>query len=156
MEQAKKLENRKRILTVLVIEAGVMLELAKRGALVPQELPYSELQGILLKHLRLVQDMSQEGLAEKSGVSTATIVNLEGGKHRAQRSTIKALAAALGVSEKLLDPSDALVETPGYLVEGAVKELRDRMVDRMYDHQDFRLEIDKDWPLEEWEKAGAG
>jgi len=118
-----------------MVWTGVLLELAERGAKVPQDLSYEELQGILLKQVRLVKHMSQERLAEKSGVSTPTIIHLERGKHKAQRSTLKALAAALGWPEDDLDPRWAFFERPEdrWFQTGLRLDILDRGVERARD-----------------------
>ena len=56
----------------------------------------------LLRSLRERAALSQEDLAEKSGVSRATIADLEAGKRPARPSTRRKLADALGVEPKAL------------------------------------------------------
>ncbi len=51
-----------------------------------------------LRELREHAALSQEDLAEKSGVSRATIADLEADKRPARPSTRRKLAEALGVS----------------------------------------------------------
>lgn len=56
-------------------------------------------------HLRELRDrasLSQEELAEKSGVSRATIAELEAGKRAAQPKTRRKIAEALGVEPREL------------------------------------------------------
>ena len=50
-----------------------------------------------LRQVREQQVMTQEELAEKSGVTQATISRLEHGAHDARMSTIRKVAKALGV-----------------------------------------------------------
>jgi len=50
-----------------------------------------------LKMLRRLQAMSQEELAEESGVGRATISRIERGETGAHGRTLRRLAAALGV-----------------------------------------------------------
>lgn len=50
-----------------------------------------------LKRIRESHFLTQLELAEKSGVHRVTIANLEGGQEEARFSTIRKLAAALGV-----------------------------------------------------------
>ena len=51
-----------------------------------------------LRALREQAALSQEGLAKESGVSRATIADLEAGKRPARPSTRRKLAKALGVT----------------------------------------------------------
>jgi transcriptional regulator with XRE-family HTH domain len=51
-----------------------------------------------LRELRDRAALSQEDLAQRSGVSRATIADLEAGKRPARPSTRRKLAKALGVS----------------------------------------------------------
>jgi transcriptional regulator with XRE-family HTH domain len=53
--------------------------------------------GLRLKELRQQAGLTQSQLAEKAGVSTAGIANLEQGRHEPGWSTVLALAAALDV-----------------------------------------------------------
>src|SRR5215469_11575627 len=54
--------------------------------------------GDLLRHHRRARGLTQEELAERSGVSAATISLLERGRtHAAQRFTVRALSAALAL-----------------------------------------------------------
>jgi transcriptional regulator with XRE-family HTH domain len=55
-----------------------------------------------LRNLRRRAVMSQEDLAEKSGVARDTISKLETGQRRAYPSTIRKLAAGLDVEPQLL------------------------------------------------------
>ena len=52
----------------------------------------------LLRAHRLVAGMTQEGLAERSGISPRSIQQLEAGMVRPRRSTVASLADALGLS----------------------------------------------------------
>ena len=55
--------------------------------------------GRLLKHFRLAAGLSQEGLAERAGVSWRTISDLERGVKQGPRpSTLRLLAEALALS----------------------------------------------------------
>jgi transcriptional regulator with XRE-family HTH domain len=53
--------------------------------------------GSQLRALRLARVMTQDMLAEKAGVSRATVIRLEAGEIAARISTIRKLAEALGV-----------------------------------------------------------
>lgn len=57
--------------------------------------------GTLLRQYRLSAGLTQEGLAEQSGVSTHAISVLESGRRRPRLSSATRLAMALG-----LDPAD--------------------------------------------------
>lgn len=52
-----------------------------------------------LKKIREEMNLTQEELAEKSGISVRTIQRIESGT-KPKGYTLKALAAALGISEK--------------------------------------------------------
>ena len=54
--------------------------------------------GFKIKEVRKSLKMSQEELAEKSGISRGTIVALEAGTERVTTKTLVALAAAMNVS----------------------------------------------------------
>jgi len=56
-----------------------------------------------LRRIRERQALSQAELAERSGVSRATIVSLESGRAGAQYGTIRKIAQALGV-----EPADLM------------------------------------------------
>ena len=56
-----------------------------------------------LRRIRQRQVLSQAELAERSGVSRATIVSLESGRAGAQYGTIRKIAQALGV-----EPADLM------------------------------------------------
>jgi len=58
-----------------------------------------------LKRLRLRKALTQRELAEKSGVALATINRIETGLQKGRISTIRKLAAVLGV-----DPGELLEE----------------------------------------------
>jgi len=73
-----------------------------------------------LRNLRRRAVMSQEDLAEKSGVARDTISKLESGQRGAYPSTIRKLAAGLDVEPRmLLGGVEYLEEEPA---EGASKE----------------------------------
>jgi DNA-binding XRE family transcriptional regulator len=63
-----------------------------------------------LRRIRESQFLSQQELADRSGIHRVTIANLEGGRKEARFSTLRKLAAALGV-----EPA-ALVQT--HLADG--------------------------------------
>ena len=56
-----------------------------------------------LRNLRLKRHLSQEKLAELSGVSRTTIIAMEKGKHPFQPLTLQKLADALGVEPNEVD-----------------------------------------------------
>ena len=56
--------------------------------------------------------MSQQGLATAAGVSRASIVNIENGRHRVQLHVLYDIARALGVSPSELLPRPASAEVP--------------------------------------------
>lgn len=56
-----------------------------------------------LRTVRAFRDMSQDELAEKSGVNQATIAMLERGHRQPRRGTVEKLAAALGVAVETLE-----------------------------------------------------
>jgi transcriptional regulator with XRE-family HTH domain len=60
-----------------------------------------------LKAVRQRKLLTQQDLAKKAGVSRPTVVRIEGGLEDPFPSTIKKLAAALGVDpEALMEPED--------------------------------------------------
>jgi transcriptional regulator with XRE-family HTH domain len=61
-----------------------------------------EVDGQRLRELRVQRALSLRALGERSGVSFATINNLENGKRPARLATIRKLADALGVEPKEL------------------------------------------------------
>jgi XRE family transcriptional regulator, regulator of sulfur utilization len=61
-----------------------------------------EVDGQRLRELRVQRALSLRALGEKSGVSFATINNLENGNRPARLVTIRKLADALGVEPKEL------------------------------------------------------
>jgi transcriptional regulator with XRE-family HTH domain len=60
---------------------------------------------IRLRELRNLAFLTQRELAERAGLTQASVARLETGKHRARPSTARRLAAALGV-----EPKDLVVE----------------------------------------------
>jgi XRE family transcriptional regulator, regulator of sulfur utilization len=61
-----------------------------------------EVDGERLRQLRVERALSLRALGERSGVTFATINNLENGNRRARLVTIRKLADALGVEPKEL------------------------------------------------------
>ncbi len=61
-----------------------------------------EVDGERLRELRVQRALSLRALGERSGVTFATINNLENGNRPARLSTIRKLANALGVEPKEL------------------------------------------------------
>jgi transcriptional regulator with XRE-family HTH domain len=61
-----------------------------------------EVDGQRLRELRVQQALSLRALGERSGVSFATINNLENGNRPARLATIRKLAEALGVEPREL------------------------------------------------------
>ncbi len=61
-----------------------------------------EIDGQRLRELRVQRALSLRALGERSGVSFATINNLENGNRPARLVTIRKLADALGVEPKEL------------------------------------------------------
>ena len=57
---------------------------------------------IKLREWRLRKVMTQEELSQLSGVTEATISRLESGQHEARISTVRKLAAALGIEPQAL------------------------------------------------------
>ena len=55
-----------------------------------------------LRRARRDQALSQQDLSAATGVAQATLSDLEGGKRGARASTVRKLAAALGVEPKAL------------------------------------------------------
>ncbi len=55
-----------------------------------------------LRAVRAYRDMGQDELAERSGVDQASISLLERGRRRPRPSTVRKLAAALGVEPETL------------------------------------------------------
>ena len=55
-----------------------------------------------LRELRQKKLLTQAELAEMAGVRSATIADLERGKHRPRPSTIRKIAAALGIRPEAL------------------------------------------------------
>ena len=56
-----------------------------------------------LRQLRESKFISQEDLAKRSGVATATINRLENGYHKPRFVTIRKLAKALGIEPNVID-----------------------------------------------------
>ena len=88
-----------------LIGKSLILEVLERGAEFPDELTSDELAGILIKNTRMWHGWSQPELAKRSGVRVETISRLEHGQRQAQHSTIGALARALDVDPRQLDPA---------------------------------------------------
>jgi transcriptional regulator with XRE-family HTH domain len=74
-----------------------------------------------LRNFRLRAVMSQEQLAERSGVARDTISKLETGQRKAYPSTVRKLAAGLEVEPRMLvggveylerEPSEEMTERP--------------------------------------------
>jgi transcriptional regulator with XRE-family HTH domain len=63
---------------------------------------FTEVDGMRLRRLRRENALSQQALAERSGVSADTIVKLERGQREAQPQTLGRLAEALGVEPREL------------------------------------------------------
>jgi transcriptional regulator with XRE-family HTH domain len=84
---------------------SLILEVLERGAEYPDELAADVLTGILIKLTRQWSGLSQPELARRSGVRVETISRLEHGQRQAQHSTIGALARALKVDPRQLDPA---------------------------------------------------
>jgi XRE family transcriptional regulator, regulator of sulfur utilization len=61
-----------------------------------------EVDGQRLRELRVQRALSLRALGERSGVSFATINNLENGNRPARLATIRKLAEALGVEPREL------------------------------------------------------
>jgi XRE family transcriptional regulator, regulator of sulfur utilization len=61
-----------------------------------------EVDGERLRQLRVERALSLRALGERSGVTFATINNLENGNRPARLATIRKLAEALGVEPKEL------------------------------------------------------
>ena len=61
-----------------------------------------EVDGQRLRQLRVERALSLRALGDRSGVTFATINNLENGKRPARLATIRKLAEALGVEPKEL------------------------------------------------------
>lgn len=62
---------------------------------------------IRLREVRLRKVLTQEELAQRSGVAEATISRIETGQQEARISTIRKLAAALGV-----EPGELIIQEP--------------------------------------------
>lgn len=60
-----------------------------------------------LQRLRQAAFLTQQELADRAGLTKASVNRLEGGRHRARISTVRRLAAALGVepTELALGPA---------------------------------------------------
>ena len=59
-----------------------------------------------LRVYRAARGLSQEQLAQRAGVSVATLGRLERGTHRPREATVRVLASALGVSVQALFPEE--------------------------------------------------
>ncbi len=66
-----------------------------------------EVDGQRLRELRVQRALSLRALGERSGVTFATINNLENGNRPARLATIRKLAEALGVEPKELMKGDS-------------------------------------------------
>jgi transcriptional regulator with XRE-family HTH domain len=62
---------------------------------------------VKLRSVRERQFVTQEELAQRTGMSRATISRIEGGQQRPRISTVRKLAAALGVPPETLIDWDA-------------------------------------------------
>jgi len=62
---------------------------------------------IRLREARLRKVLTQEELAQRSGVAEATISRIESGQQEARISTVRKLAAALGI-----EPSELVDQEP--------------------------------------------
>jgi transcriptional regulator with XRE-family HTH domain len=132
-EREQLLKDVKREAKAQLFEAGIRLELAERGALYPQDLPYTELVGVLVKLVRQFKGFSESELARRSGVTLETISRLEHGKHKPQRRTVMKLADALEVQPKQVDPDQVFWGWPGYAevsTREAEKEREQARIDR--------------------------
>lgn len=58
-----------------------------------------------IKHCRELAELTQDQLAEKSGLPQSHISRLERGHHSPSSMTLEKIAAALGITAKELDPS---------------------------------------------------
>jgi DNA-binding XRE family transcriptional regulator len=58
--------------------------------------------GVGLRELRAEQVLSQQDLATRAGVSKTTVVQIEAGRIRPHPSTVRKLAAALGLPAREL------------------------------------------------------
>src|SRR5438132_4173588 len=81
--------------------------------------------GELLKRYRLSAGLTQEGLAERAGLSERAISHLERGARRApQRATLQLLAEALGLSgEEHVVPAATVVRAARYASAVALADL---------------------------------
>lgn len=61
---------------------------------------------VTVKELREKEFLSVDELAKRSGVSRSVIYNIESGKHKPIRRTIRKLAKALGVKPSELEPEE--------------------------------------------------
>jgi transcriptional regulator with XRE-family HTH domain len=118
------MEERVKQLKAQLFQTSLQLELAERGVEAPHDLPYNELSGILLKHVRMFRGLSETELARRSGVRLETISRLESGKHKAQEATVERLARALKVSPEQLSPDRVFRDWPGY-ISAVAAELRE-------------------------------
>ena len=63
---------------------------------------FIEVDGAKLRKLRREQALSQQDIERETGISQATLSDLEQGKRGARASTLRKLAEALGVEPKEL------------------------------------------------------
>lgn len=68
---------------------------------------------VQLREIRERATLTQEELAESSGVGRATIAGLESGRRRAQSKTVRKLAEALGVDQTELYGGVRPLQIPG-------------------------------------------
>jgi|ERR1051325_7116099 transcriptional regulator with XRE-family HTH domain len=58
--------------------------------------------GKIIKEIRTKKDLTQEELASKSSIKQTTISQIENGRKRPNRSSMKKICKALGVSESMV------------------------------------------------------
>jgi transcriptional regulator with XRE-family HTH domain len=123
-DQAKqeRIKAQARVLKDELYGKSLILEVLERGAEFPDELTAEELRGILIKLTRMWHGWSQPQLAKRSNVRVETISRLEHGQRQAQHSTIGALARAMKVDPRALDPSEVFGIWRGYVEEEKEKE----------------------------------
>lgn len=102
--------------------------------------------GQRLVQLRDAKGWSQEDLAREAEVSTKTVSRFENGRHDGRRSTVRQIAAALGVDEADLigPPPDPLgLGEPSQLdrIEAALGELRDQVAQLAAENKQLRARL---------------